>query len=95
MITVIKNNNNKRKRRKKTRKNNACRRDLNLGPLFPHYGFTTRPRELTGLHPAKSFDLNKTDVIFTVNTSKRFKTCKIFSTKKPEGKVSDRPDYHN
>ena len=44
------------------------------------------------LHPAKRFNLYKTDVIITVNALKWFKTCKIRS-KKPEGKVSDRLDY--
>ena len=31
---------------------------------------TRHTRGLSRLHPAKSFDLSKTDVIFTVNTSK-------------------------
>ena len=70
MITVIKNNNNKRKRRKKTRKKAHVRRDSNQEPLSLRYGFTTRPRGLSHLHSAKSFNLNKTDVIITVNTSK-------------------------
>ena len=54
-----------------TRKNKThIRRDSNLGPLFQRDGFNTRPRGLSHLNSAKSFDLNKTDVIFTVNTSK-------------------------
>ena len=39
-------------------------------PLCQNYGFTTGPRGHSRLCHSKSFDLNKTDVIFTVNTSK-------------------------
>ena len=65
-----KKNNNKRKRRKKTRKKTHLRRGSNLGPLSQHCSFTTSPRGLSHLDPAKRFNLNKTDVIITVNTSK-------------------------
>ena len=49
-----KKNNNKRKGRKKTRKKTHVRRDLNVGPLSQHYGFTTRPRGLSHLYLACS-----------------------------------------
>ena len=65
-IIIIK----KEKEGKRQGKKSHVRRDSNLGSLFQHYGFTTRPRGHSRLHSAKSFDLNKTDVIFTVNTSK-------------------------
>ena len=40
-------------------------------PLHRGHIITKRhTRGLSRLHPAKSFDLNKTDIIFTVNTSK-------------------------
>ena len=78
----------KEKEGKRQGKKTLLRRDSNLGPLLQQYGFTTRPRGLYRLHSAKSFYLNRT-------LPKRFKTCKMFSAKKPEGKVSDRLDYHN
>ena len=66
MITVIK----KEKKGRRQGKKSHLQRDSNLGPLFQHFGFTTRPRGLSRHHCAKSFDLNETDVIFAVNTSK-------------------------
>ena len=70
MTTVIKKIIIKEKEGKRQGKKMHIRRDSNLGPFSHHYGFTTRPRGLSHLDPAKSFDLNKTDVIITVNTSK-------------------------
>ena len=69
MITVIKKKLKKKKRRKKTRKKKRIRRDSILGPLLQYYILTTRPGGLSHLYAAKSFNLNKTDVIITVNTS--------------------------
>ena len=69
MITVIKKNNNKRKRRKKTRKKNVCLTRLDPGTFAPKVRFTARPRGLSHPEVAKSFYLNKNDVIITVNTS--------------------------
>ena len=69
MITVIKNNNNKRKRRKKTRKKNVCLLGSDPGTLPPLLSVTTRPRGLSRPEAAKSFYLNKNDVIITVDTS--------------------------
>ena len=70
MITVIKKIIIKEKEGKRQGKITHVIDDSNLGPLFQRYGFTTRPQGLPGLHSAKSFYLDKTDVIFTVNTSK-------------------------
>ena len=71
MITVIKKLIIiKEKEGKRQGKKSLRRRDSNLGTLFPQHGFTAGPRGLSRLCPPKSFDLNKTDVIFTVNTSK-------------------------
>ena len=70
MITVIKKNNNKRKRRKKTRKKkNLCLLWPDPGTFPPLLRFTTRPLGLSHPEIAKSFYLNKNDVIITVNTS--------------------------
>ena len=55
----------KEKEGKRQGKKTHLRPDSNLEPLFQRDGFTTRPRGLSRLNPAKSFDLNKTDVIKT------------------------------
>ena len=80
MITVIKKIIIKGKEGKRLGKKTYLSRDSNLGLLSQHCSFTTSPRGLSHLDPAKRFNLNKTDVIITVNTSnaKWFKTCKIF-----------------
>jgi len=70
MITVIKKIIIKEKKGKRQGKKTHIRRGSNQGPLSQHFGFTTRPRGLSCLNSAKSFNLNKTDVIITVNTSK-------------------------
>ena len=59
----------KEKEGKRQGKKTLDRRGSILGPLLQHNGCTTRPRGLSYLKSAKSFDLNKTDVIITVNTS--------------------------
>ena len=65
-MIIIKKKEGKRSGKKKTR----VRQYSNLALLSQHHGFTTRLRGLSHLNPAKSFNLNKTDVIITVNTSK-------------------------
>ena len=70
MITVIKKIIiMKDKEGKRQGKKTLIRRRSILGSLFQHYGFTTKPRGPSRRDYAKSFDLNKTDVIITVNTS--------------------------
>ena len=70
MITVIKKIIIKGKEGKRQGKKTHIRRGSNLGPLSQHCSFTTSPRGLSHLDPAKRFNLSKTDVIITVNTSK-------------------------
>ena len=71
MITVIKKITIiKEKEGKRQGKKDACPTRLDPGTFAPTLRFTTRPRGLSHLDPAKSFNLNKTDVIITVNTSK-------------------------
>ena len=71
MITVIKKKIIiKEKEGKRQGKKDACPMRLDPGTFAPPLHFTTRPRGLSHPEVAKSFYLNKSDVIFTVNTSK-------------------------
>ena len=69
MITVIKKIIIKEKEGKRQGKKNTCPMRLDPGTFPPALRVTTRPRGLSHLEIAKSFYLNKTDVIITVNTS--------------------------
>ena len=63
-IIIIKEKEGKRQGKKK-----ACPTRLDPGTFAPTLRFTTRPRGLSYPEVAKSFYLNKNDVIITVNTS--------------------------
>ena len=70
MITVIKKIIIiKEKEGKRQGKKDACPTRLDPGTFVPTLRFTTRPRGHSHPEVAKSFYLNKNDVIITVNTS--------------------------
>ena len=55
--------------KEKEGKKNACLTRLDPGTFAPTLRFTSRPRGLSHPEVAKSFYLNKNDVIITGNTS--------------------------
>ena len=62
MITVLKKMIIKKKKEKDKEKNARLTR-LDLGPLSHHQGFITRPRRLSHLDSAKSFNLHNTSKV--------------------------------